>query len=423
MTTTSRPAAAAAGRWQPLALRLGLGWAALILVLTLTPVLAPEAQGTAGPLCFLCDQRALGDALLNVAMFVPLGLAGRWAGWSFRRTALVCIVFTFSIETLQFPIPGRDASLADPVSNSLGALLGYGLAVWTPRALFGPARDAAAALLVATVVAATVVTGTALAFAPTAPDTPYFSQWTPRFENMEPYLGTLDSVRIGGAAFPDGAVADAAPIRLAVRRGLDVELRGTLGPPTPALAPIHAVHDDAAREILLVGADRDELVVRERLLADRLHFDRPDLRFPLRPGAEAGAAFRLVVAGTPERTCVRLVAAGHPDERECRGLDPSRGWALLLYPEHLPGWVDRLLDVCWIAALVLPLALFARTVGAGGVAVGAVVLALIAAPLGTVGAGIDAAGFVGVVLGVALGVLARRGLAAWASRGRTPVAN
>lgn len=82
--------------------------------------ITPYAMGTA---------RMAAQLLLNVAMFVPVGLLLPVAFRRLRRfprTAVVCLAVTLSIETLQYFI-GRSADIDDVLLNLLGGMLGYGL--------------------------------------------------------------------------------------------------------------------------------------------------------------------------------------------------------------------------------------------------------------------------------------------------------
>lgn len=63
------------------------------------------------------------DILLNVALFVPLGfLLERSLGVT--RTALLCLLASLAIETIQLFLPGRWSTLSDLLANGLGGLLG-----------------------------------------------------------------------------------------------------------------------------------------------------------------------------------------------------------------------------------------------------------------------------------------------------------
>ena len=71
----------------------------------------------------------------NVLMFMPLGFLGHSFRplWSWRAWLVVGLAGTLSIELSQaFFLSGRTAQLQDIVSNTLGAVLGYLVAV-APR--------------------------------------------------------------------------------------------------------------------------------------------------------------------------------------------------------------------------------------------------------------------------------------------------
>lgn len=67
--------------------------------------------------------------VLNIAMFVPLGLLVPLALPSFRhgrKLLLSVLVFVCGIETVQYFI-GRSADVDDVIMNVAGSLLGYGI--------------------------------------------------------------------------------------------------------------------------------------------------------------------------------------------------------------------------------------------------------------------------------------------------------
>ncbi len=67
--------------------------------------------------------------LLNVLLFVPVGAGLAW--WLGRRWAWalpLSVALSSSIEAIQaLPVVDRESSMADLVSNSVGAALGVGL--------------------------------------------------------------------------------------------------------------------------------------------------------------------------------------------------------------------------------------------------------------------------------------------------------
>ena len=70
--------------------------------------------------CFTCGSQWGVDFLLNIALFVPLGLALRIAGIGWRTATLAVVGTTLAIEAIQLLIPGRITSTGDLLSNSIG---------------------------------------------------------------------------------------------------------------------------------------------------------------------------------------------------------------------------------------------------------------------------------------------------------------
>src|SRR5688572_6319026 len=101
-------------------------WLIVIAVATLMPA---ETDVTLPASCVFCGQFGGVDFVLNIVLFVPLGVGLRWLLGSWLASGLVGAATTLVIETLQWRlIPGRDASLGDLLANTLGALLGAWLA-------------------------------------------------------------------------------------------------------------------------------------------------------------------------------------------------------------------------------------------------------------------------------------------------------
>ncbi len=95
--------------------------------------LFPTPRGRPRPpdplVCIFCGDFGGVDFLLNILLFVPLGLGLALAGFSWRRAVLLAGLLSFGVELLQMKIiVGRDASLGDVMTNTtgggVGALLG-----------------------------------------------------------------------------------------------------------------------------------------------------------------------------------------------------------------------------------------------------------------------------------------------------------
>jgi hypothetical protein len=78
----------------------------LLLILALTPPSAGAGGADLPALCLVCGERALTDALLNVAIFVPIGAAGALADVPLAAGLLVGPLLSAAVEAAQFFMPG-----------------------------------------------------------------------------------------------------------------------------------------------------------------------------------------------------------------------------------------------------------------------------------------------------------------------------
>src|ERR1051325_7402966 len=111
-------------------LRRGSGWliAASLGAIGLA-TLTPQPSGATLPhYCLICGSFGTVDAILNVLLFVPLGVG--LAGFRVRaRNALLFVAaLSVAIELTQLAIAGRDSTIGDVVFNTLGGALGFAIA-------------------------------------------------------------------------------------------------------------------------------------------------------------------------------------------------------------------------------------------------------------------------------------------------------
>ena len=136
---------------------------AVVLVATLRPL---EGGPYAITWCLACGERGGADAIRNLLLFVPLGMALAAAmrgGWS---AVAACAALSLGIEIAQLAIPGRDPSAGDLVFNTLGGAMGIAL-VRGARAWQRPDEQAAGLLSIAWgAMVWAVVVGTAFLLAP-----------------------------------------------------------------------------------------------------------------------------------------------------------------------------------------------------------------------------------------------------------------
>jgi hypothetical protein len=393
--------------------RLGPRTGVVVTAVTLAAIgavtLVPGSEkGTEPPLaCIICGEQGLADALVNVILFLPLGGGLALGEVRLRRALIAGALISALVEFAQLLIPGRDPSVGDLLSNTVGTGIGYA-ATWLAPVLARLDEGAAAKLSIAAaldVLLAVLLTGWFLQ--PSFPHGEYWGHWTPMFGHLEWYRGRVSSARIAGREVPPRRIEHSEWVRLALLRGGPIEVGFSGGPEVPGLASLFNVSDERLREIVLIGPDRQDLVFRYRTRSTAWGLDQPDLRVPggwsARPGELAA-----VRAWSPARGewCLASGRAHH-----CGlGFTVGSGWTLLFYAEAFPAWLRALLSAGWAAAVTFPVGFFLRQRGEGVAAVTVAVLGFAVLP-GVVALqptrGVE---WLGIAFGLSVGCLAARAL-------------
>lgn len=379
---------------------------AAVFAITLVP--GPSSASSPGGACLVCGHFAAADFLLNVALYVPLGflpaLRRRWPAlviWG------VLAALAGSIEVVQLALPGRYASVADVVANAAGAGLGVLLARsrsrWLPA---GGAPDSLAFRLAAGAAAGLVFLVSSLALGPSLPSSTWYGQWTPALGHYETYGGEVREARIGDRPLPAARLAEPDSLRAALLGGAPVEVAFRGGPRTAGVAPVVAIYDEAQREVLLVGVERGDLLLRVRRRASDLRLKSPQLRVR---GAAPGPGEETMLLARMRDGSACLTGAGG---ESCEALaPPARGWSLLFGPAPR-GVSGRGLDAAFAALLLVPLGLWWRRDGAALAGVGlAAAGAAVGALAGGAGPGEVVTALAGGAVGVGIGAALRRGVA------------
>lgn len=396
--------------------------AAVVAVATLLPASGVVVQE---PGCFLCGSRAVADALMNVALYLPLGFALAWRGHRWAVVAVVGLLLSTSIELAQQLLPGRYPSLPDVVFNTVGAVTGH--ALWLSRRWWLAPHPRVAGVL-ATTAATTgvaVLAGTSALLAPGLPETTYWGQWTARFANMAAYEGRIIATRVGDVPVYSRRISRSEAVRAALLGGAETRVDYLAGPPTPSLAPLFSIYDGRHREVMLLGVDGEDLVLRYRTRGARLRFDQPELRLPgalrgVRPGEHArirlrreGSSFCIAVDGG--RTTGAHGQAGDDPPGDGRpacglGYTVADGWGVLLFPGGIGTGPVRLLGMAWLALLFLPTGFLASRLSDAAVAALLAVAGLAMVPAWLPVLPVSKGGWVAALAGAAAGAAVRRGI-------------
>ncbi|MFH0351853.1 MAG: VanZ family protein, partial [Chromatiales bacterium] len=338
---------------------VAVGWF-LVFVLTLYPTPEDAVTAATSMWCLVCGEMGLVDVALNVILFVPLGIGLGLLGVSRSRGIAAVVLTTFTIEVLQLSVViGRDASLSDLITNSIGGGIGYLLGRHWRQVFFTSPRISLwlAAVGVAGWVLVQGFTGWALQR--TLPRSVYYGQWAPVLGQFEPFTGTVVSARLDRMPLPGTRLPSSAAVREALLAPQSVlEVRALTGTPTADLAPIFSIFDDRQREIVLLGQNGIDLVYRLRTRSGALRLRSPALRLTGVLPTEPGARVELRARYTPGRYHLEA-EIGDKSFSQDLALSVSWGWTFLLPFDHAFGAEMLWLTTLWIAGLLFPVGYYA----------------------------------------------------------------
>lgn len=351
-----------------------IGW----FTLRPSPADAEAAARVAWTCLFPCGDQALRDAILNVALFVPLGLAAALV-LSPLRALLLSVLVTATVEFIQFRyLLGRDPSLRDLLTNTLGAGLGILLSTHWRTLLFPAPRPAACFTAVGGLGWLAALLATGILLRPSLPQSVYWGQWAPELGQFDTWRGQLLAAEVNGWPLPSGRLADSDHLRrLLEQDSVIVSARVILGPPTADIAPIVSVFDSEQREIFVLGQLGEGLVFRIRTGLRAAELGEQTLLLPRLPASGAGDTL-LLQGGVAGRAWI--LAARGPAGGVVRRVPFSMGllWSGLLPFRPLLGELAPVWSGLWLGVLLLPAAWWAGRAGAHGMAFGlGAVLALL----------------------------------------------
>ena len=249
---------------------------AVILIGTLWP-LTPHGEPVPF-FCLLCGGRGLADGILNVALFVPLGVGLVLSGMQPVAAVAVGLATTIGVEALQVNVvAGRDPSLGDILSNTLGTGLGA-LGARHAAVVLLPARGRAAVWAALSGGGATaVLAASAWLLGFSLPEATWYGQWAPHLGQYERFPGKVHSAHLNGQSLPRGPLRDTRDriAQLRADREVDLLIEFTPAGLTPDLAPIVSVFDERRRKVLLLGQNGRRFHFEVRTRAEALGFRSP----------------------------------------------------------------------------------------------------------------------------------------------------
>jgi hypothetical protein len=305
--------------------------------------------------CLVCGELGGVDVVLNLLLFLPLGAALHRAGLRPLHAAGAGALFSLAIELLQaFVVPGRDASISDFVTNTIGAALGAQLSQAWPL-LARPSPRAAAWLAGGALAAWAAVLGfSALAFRPAPLPPPLHVEWSPARPPLEQFKGELLAATTAGEPLADGSPPPDRLIGDIARRDVTIAARIVAGPRSDGLTPILDVTDEAGRPTIGISRDGDDLIFSIRTIANSLRLRGGTVRL-VRAFPDAAGAQLSVAAGLQESR-LWVEVTGERAMRAETGLGADQGWRLVA---PFTGWAGpklaALLTAIWVAGPLVPI--------------------------------------------------------------------
>ena len=347
--------------------RIGLALTITTLGLIAFATLRPGPPGpTESPFCVICGSYGTVDVILNIVLFIPLGIGLALTGVSERRALLAMCALSAMIETAQLLfIPGRDATFRDVLTNTLGGAVGLALAWHADLLLRPPPRIARSLALGWAAIWLVVQVVSNFGFAITLPSSDYYGQIGRLLGGFDLFPGKVLSARVGSVSLPNTALEESRTLQSLLLAGATLAATVVPDEPTRRIAPIVRIADETKKEIVLLAQDGDLLVFTVRTGASVLRL-RPPL-FGL-PGAfllrepEPSAGDSLTVSGRYTRGEVELESQSRSDNRANRiPVAASLGWTLWLpFPWLIEGTLaERAVSWLWVAFLVIPLGYWA----------------------------------------------------------------
>jgi len=345
-----------------------LGILVVIGLLTLWPNPRQAPLSAATPfLCLPCGPSGASDLLRNIVLFIPLGIALGMRGIRLGPAILISLAVTSVVEFLQYAvIPGRDATMADIVANTLGGLIGAWLGRRGIGFLFLRPRAAAYVTVGWATLGVLAIGLMGWTLQVSLPRGTWYGQWAPFGDEPEWFTGDVIEVTLGHRRLPHWRLADSETRRKELAQDtirLSAKVVSMLPPPDGL--NIVALADSSQRLVGLSQGERDlGFTLRTKAALIAMHtpyFVSHDVMPPL-------AGDTLVVEGTYWKGH----AAINGELLEISALD---GWSLVL-PVAVGSALAVLVTIAWLFALFAPIGWYGGQVPSSAWAAGPVLVLL-----------------------------------------------
>jgi hypothetical protein len=316
----------------------------------------------------VCGQLGGVDSILNVLLFVPLGVGLALCGFPASRAILIMGLLSISIETAQlFVIPGRDATLGDVMTNTLGGAVGFAISRFARIWLRPTTGNAARFVVCWAAVWLAIQTISSFAFTPSIQASQYYGQLTPSLRDFGVFQGSVVRAAIDDIVIPNTKFTDSYGVQRRLGRGATVTATVISRGVAQEIAPIVRVATGDGGEIVLLAQNNADLLFSVRSGAVDLRLRPPVFILPNvfqidTLAGDHGRADTIVITERSAPNEVRMSARTDSDAyASLVPLTASLGWTLALPAQwFIKGSAAELvISSIWIACLVLPLGYWA----------------------------------------------------------------
>ena len=330
-----------------------------IALATLLPVPGPAVGSH---FCLVCGSLGGINAVLNVLLFVPLGVGLALSGLPGKRAIFAACLLSALIEAAQFSlIGGRDSTIGDVLTNTLGGAIGFAMGRYAVDWLRPTPRIARNLAIGWATIWFAIQIISSYGFAPSFPDSRYYGQIARIFWNFAVFPGAVLTASIDEFQIPNAGFPDSRSVRKLLLDGATVSTTVVPAEPTRDIAPVIRVADAEKNEIVLLAQNGQYLVfsVHTGAAVLRLH----PLLFALADVFPASAppllpADTLRLSGRYASSAVRMTSESRSATHDRRiPIYASLGWTLWLpFEWFIEGTrMELALSCLWLACLAGPL--------------------------------------------------------------------
>ena len=263
------------------------------------------------------------------------------------------------------------------IANALGTGAGIALVRTAPSWMSATGKRAQRLAVAAAVIAVAAMLATGALLAPAPATAPLYAHHAPEMSHLYPYTGRVLEADLDGMQLPYGKLADSPAVGARLHGDYTLRVVAEAGSPPSGQAALLLVTDQEQREILLLGPDGADLVLRFRSRGRWLGLEPARIRVSAALGGLAvGERIRLEAARKGGDLCLQA------NGREACGLGFTigDGWSVLISDHRWLAQHRRLLGAIWLGMLLFPLGYWGKPSRSIAASWGAVIAAMLLAP-------------------------------------------